>query len=179
MEEIAEVYARALFEVADEHGVLDRVHDELGEFADALADEENRDLRLFFFSPYFSSDEKRDGVRKIVNGADERFVNFLELLAERHRMPALPRIKRAFEALWAEERKLLSVSVTAAVELDEGLVRSIGERIEEQTGRKVELSSHTDPDVLGGLIVRVGNMVLDASVRNRLERIRKQVARTA
>jgi F-type H+-transporting ATPase subunit delta len=179
VQEIAEVYARALFEVADEHDVLDRVHDELGEFADALQDEDNRGLRLFFFSPYFSSDEKRDGVEKIVSDADERFVNFLELLAERHRMPAVPRIRRAFEALWAEERKLLSVSVTAAVDLDEGLVRSIGERIEEQTGRKVELSSQTDPDVLGGLVVRVGNMVLDASVRNRLEQIRKQVARTA
>ena len=179
MEEIAEVYARALFEVADDHDVLDRVHDELVEFADALEDEDNRDLRLFFFSPYFSSEEKRDGVRKIVSGADERFVNFLELLAERHRMPALPRIRRAFEALWAEERKLLSVSVTAAVDLDEGLVKSIGDRIEEQTGRKVELSSQTDPEVLGGLVVRVGNMVLDASVRNRLEQIRKQVARTA
>jgi F-type H+-transporting ATPase subunit delta len=179
VEEIAEVYARALFEVAKEHDVLDRVHDELNEFADALEDEDSGDLRLFFFSPYFSSGEKRDGVEKIVSGADERFVNFLELLAERHRMPAMPRIRRQFDALWAEENKLLSVSVTAAVELDEELVKSIGDRIAEQTGRKVELSSKTDPDVLGGLIVSVGNMVLDASVRNRLERIRKQVAKTA
>ena len=179
MEEIAEVYARALFEVASEQDVLDRVHDELGEFADALEDEDNGDLRLFFYSPYFSSGEKKEGVGKIVSGADERFVNFLELLAERHRMPALPRIKREFDTLWAEEHELLEVSVTAAVELDEELVKSIGERIEEQTGRKVELSSNTDPEVLGGLIVRVGNMVLDASVRNRLERIRKQVAKPA
>jgi F-type H+-transporting ATPase subunit delta len=179
VQEIADVYARALFEVAKEHDVLDRVHDELGEFADALGDEENRELRLFFFSPYFSSEEKKDGVEKLVTDADERIVNFLQLLAERHRMPALPRIRRAFEDLWAEEKQLLPVSVTAAVELDEELVKGIGERIEEQTGRQVELSSNVDPDVLGGLIVRVGNMVLDASVRNRLERIRKQVAKAA
>ena len=179
MEEIAGVYSRALFEVAQEHDVLDRVHDELGEFADALEDESNSELRLFFFSPYFSSEEKRDAVAKVVTGADQHLVNFLELLAERHRMPALPRVRRAFEALWSEERKLLAVSVTAAVELDEELVKSIGERIQEQTGRTVDLSSQVDPDVLGGLIVRVGNMVLDASVRNRLERIRKQVARAA
>jgi F-type H+-transporting ATPase subunit delta len=179
VEEIAEVYSRALFEVAQEHDVLDRVHDELGEVADVLEDEGNKELRLFFFSPYFSSEEKRDAVTKVVTGADERLVNFLELLAERHRMPALPRVRRAFEALWAEEHKLLAVSVTAAVELDEELVKSIGERIEEQTGRTVDLSSQVDPDVLGGLIVRVGNLVLDASVRNRLERIRKQVARAA
>jgi F-type H+-transporting ATPase subunit delta len=177
MEEIAEVYARSLFEVAKEHDVLDRVHDELGEFAEALADE--RTLQVFLFSPYFSSEEKRDGVAKIVSDADERFVNFLELLAERHRMPALFRIRREFDSLWAEENEVLPVTVTSAVELDEGLVKEIGERIQDQTGRKVELSSNVDPDVLGGLKVQVGNMVLDGTVRNRLERLRKTVAKAA
>jgi F-type H+-transporting ATPase subunit delta len=175
MEEIAEVYARSLFEVAKEHDVLDRVHDELGEFTEALSD--NRTLQMFLFSPYFSSGEKRDGVKKIVSDADERFVNFLELVAERHRMPAMFRIKREFDALWAEEHKLLPVTVTSAVELDEGLAEEIGKRIQEQTGRTVELSQNVDPDVLGGLMVRVGNMVLDDTVRNKLERLRKQVAR--
>jgi len=177
MEEIAEVYARSLFEVAKEHDVLDRVHDELGQFAEALSDDRN--LQVFLFSPYFSSEEKRQGVRKIVTDADERFENFLELLAERHRMPALFRIKREFDALWADERKLLPVTVTSAVELDEGLAEDIAKRIQEQTGRTVELSSKVDPDVLGGLMVRVGNMVLDDTVRNKLERLRKQVAKSA
>jgi F-type H+-transporting ATPase subunit delta len=177
MEEIAEVYARALFEAARDDGVLDRVHEELGQFADAL--DSDRNLQVFLFSPYFSSEEKKDGVRRIVSDADERFVNFLELLAERHRMPALFRIRRIFDSLWAEENKLLPVTVTSATELDQGLVEEIGKRIEEQTGRRVELSSNVDPDVLGGLMVRVGNMVLDATVRNRLEQLRKQVAKAA
>jgi F-type H+-transporting ATPase subunit delta len=177
MEEIAEVYARALFEAARDDGVLDRVHDELGQFADAL--DSDRNLQVFLFSPYFSSEEKKDGVRRIVSDADERFVNFLELLAERHRMPALFRIRRIFDSLWAEENKLLPVTVTSATELDQGLVEEIGKRIEEQTGRRVELASNVDPDVLGGLMVRVGNMVLDATVRNRLEQLRKQVAKAA
>jgi F-type H+-transporting ATPase subunit delta len=175
MEEIAEVYARALFEVAKEHDVLDRVHDELGEFAEALSDD--RTLQVFLFSPYFSSEEKRDGVSKIVSDADEHFVNFLELLAERHRMPALFRIRREFDSMWADENKLLPVTVTSAIELDEGFADDIGKRIEDQTGRTVELSSNVDPEVLGGLKVQVGNMVLDATVRNRLERLRKQVAK--
>jgi ATP synthase F1 delta subunit len=177
MEELADVYSRALFEVAKEHGVLDRVRDELGQFADAL--EGDRNLQLFFTSPYFSSEEKRDGVERVVSDADERVVNFLKLLAERHRIPVLPRIRRAFEGLWAKENKLLPVTVTSAVELDEGLVQDIGKRIEEQTDRRVQLSSKVDPDLLGGLVVRVGNMVLDASVRNRLEQLRKQVAKAA
>jgi F-type H+-transporting ATPase subunit delta len=179
VQEIAEVYARALFEVAEEHDVVDRIRDELHEVADALEDEDNRELRLFFFSPYFSSDEKRDAVDKVFDGADERLINFLKLLAERHRMPVLPRIRSRYDEMWAEKNRLLPVKVTAAVELDDELVKGIGKRIEEQTGRKVELSSDVDPEVLGGLVVRVGNMVLDASVRNRLEQMRKQVARAA
>jgi ATP synthase F1 delta subunit len=177
MEEIAEVYARALFEAAKDDGVLDRAHDEVGQFADAL--DEDRNLQVFLFSPYFSSEEKKDGIRRIVSDADERVLNFLELLAERHRMPALFRVRRIFDSLWAEENKLLPVVVTSATELDAGLVEDIGKRIEEQTGRRVELSSTVDPDVLGGLMVRVGNMVLDATVRNRLEQLRKQVAKAA
>ena len=177
MEEIAEVYARALFEAAKDDGVLDRVHDELGEFADAL--DSDRNLQVFLFSPYFSSEEKKDGIRRIVSDADERLLNFLELLAERHRMPALFRVRRIFDGHWAEENKLLPVTVTSATELDSGLVQEIGQRIQEQTGRRVELSSNVDPDVLGGLMVRVGNMVLDATVRNRLEQLRKQVAKAA
>jgi F-type H+-transporting ATPase subunit delta len=179
VEEIAEVYSRALFEVAKENDVLDEIHDQLDEFADALEDEDNRELRLFFYSPYFSSDEKKEGVDKVVSDADERLVNFLKLLAERHRMPAVPRIRREFDSLWREENQILPVSVTSAVELDEGLVKNIGKRIEEQTGRRVDLSSNVDPEVLGGLVLRVGNMVMDASVRRRLEQIRKQVTKAA
>jgi F-type H+-transporting ATPase subunit delta len=175
--ELAEVYSRALFEVAQEHDVLDDLHEQLGQFADEL--NTNHDMQVFFFSPYFSSQEKKEGIRKMVEGADENFVRFLELLAERHRMPALFRIRRAFNALYAEERKLLPVTVTSAVELDEGIVKEIGRKIEEQTGRKVELTAKVDPNVIGGLVMRVGNMVMDGSIRARLERLRKQVAKAA
>jgi ATP synthase F1 delta subunit len=94
-------------------------------------------------------------------------------------MPALFRIRREFDALWADENQLLPVTVTSAVELDKGVVEDIGKRIQDETGREVELSSNVDPDVLGGLRVQVGNMVVDATVRNRLERLRKAVAKAA
>jgi F-type H+-transporting ATPase subunit delta len=177
MEEIAEVYSRSLFDVAKEQGDLDRIHDELGEFADALG--EDRDLQVFFFSPYFSSQEKKEGLAKLIDDADENLVRFLELLAERHRMPVLFRIRRAFDDLWRKENKRLPVKVTSAIELDQDMVDDIGKKIEEQTGQRIELSSNVDPDVLGGLVLQVGNMVLDASVRNRLEKLRKSVARAA
>jgi ATP synthase F1 delta subunit len=134
---------------------------------------------MFFFSPYFSSQEKKEGIGKVVDGADERLVRFLELLAERHRMPVLFRIRRVFDQLWAEENKLLPVTITSAVELDKDTVKRIGKRIEEQTGRRVELSATVDPDVIGGLSMRVGNMILDSTVRSRLERLRREVASAA
>jgi len=177
MEEIAEVYSRSLFEVAQDTGELDRVREELGQFADAL--NESNELRVFFFSPYFSSQEKKDGIGKLVEGASENFVRFLELLAERHRMPVIFRIRRSFDDLWREENKLLPVTVTSAVELDSALVDDIGKKIEDQTGQSVELTSTVDEDVLGGIVLQVGNMVLDASVRARLEKLRKNVAAAA
>jgi ATP synthase F1 delta subunit len=175
MEEIAQVYARALFEVAKERDILDEIHDDLGAFTTAL--EENRELAVFFFSPYFSSEEKKNGLQRAVTGANPVFMNFLETLLERHRMPVIFRIRARFEQLWDEENKLLPVEITSSVQLDKEIVAQIGDRIGEQTGQKVELSSKVDPEILGGLVVRVGNFVLDASIRNRLNQLRKQVAR--
>jgi ATP synthase F1 delta subunit len=175
MEEIAQVYARSLFEVASEQDKLDLVREQLGEFADAL--DETRELQVFFFSPYFSTTEKQDGLDRAISGADPAFVNFLKLLIENHRMPVIFRVRREYDRLWEEENKLLPVRVTSAVELDSKTVGQIGDRIAEQTGRKVDLSAEVDPDILGGIVVRVGNSILDASIRNRLESLRKQVAR--
>jgi F-type H+-transporting ATPase subunit delta len=174
MEEVAEVYARALFEVAVDQDKLDEIHEQLGQFADAV--DQNRDLATFFFSPYFSSEEKKDALGRAVDGAEPAFMNFLQALVERHRMPVIFRIRTRFEQLWQEERKLLPVQITSAIKLDEAMVRGIGDQIGEQVGRTIELSSTVDPELLGGVVLRVGNVVLDASIRNRLEQLRKQVA---
>jgi len=177
MEEIATVYARSLFEVALERDALDVVREQLGQFADALQD--NRDLQVFFFSPYFSSEEKKDALGKAVTGADEAISNFLELLVEKHRMPAIFRIRREYDRLWERENRLLPVTITSAIELDSSTVDGIGKAIGDQTGRTVELTANVDPDVLGGIVLRVGNSILDASIRNRLEQLRRQVAKAA
>ena len=174
MEEIARVYGDALFDVAKESDKLDAIRDQLGEFADAVA--ESHDLQIFLFSPYFSSQEKREGIAKAVSGAEPELLNFLELLAEKHRMPAIFRIRDRFDERWAEENKRLEVRLTSAVELDKDVVKHVREEIERQTERNVDLEAEVDPDVLGGLVLRVGNMVLDASIRNKLEKLRKQVA---
>jgi ATP synthase F1 delta subunit len=174
MEEIARVYSDALFEAAQDAGRLDVVHDELGQFADAMND--SHDMRVFFFSPYFSSAEKRAAISRSIEGASKELVNFLELLAEKHRMPAIFRIRRRFDELWAEANRRLEVTLTSAVALDPGVVEQVGREVERQTERTIDLQSDVDPDILGGLVLRVGNMVLDASLRSKLDRLRKEVA---
>jgi F-type H+-transporting ATPase subunit delta len=175
MEEIARVYARSLFEVAKEQDKLDVVREQLGQFADAL--DGDRELSIYFFSPYFSPTEKKDGLGKLLDGVDPVVENFLSLLIENHRMPAVFRVRREYDALWEQENRRLPVTITSAVALDEATVKSIGDAIGRQTGQQVELTANVDPDVLGGLIVRVGNSILDASIRNRLENLRRSVAR--
>ena len=139
MEELGQVYARALFESAMEHGVLD---------------DDPRAARRFGPTRWARTRTcRRSSSRRASHGREEgrdppdhrrrrrALPNFLELLAERHRLPVTFRIRRAFDELWREEHKLLPVEVTSAIELDDALVSSIGERIEERTGRRVELTA--------------------------------------
>jgi len=177
MEEIASVYARSLFEVARQQDQLDEIREQLGQIADAISDD--RELQVFFFSPYFSTEEKKDGLRKVIDGAEPAVLNFLELLVENHRTPAIFRIRTAYDQLWEHENKLLPVEITSAVELDDEIAQRIGDQIGEQTGQRVELTKTVDPDIIGGLVLRVGNSILDASIRNRLDNLRKNVAKAA
>ena len=177
MQDAARVYAEALFEVAKEKGTLDDLHEQLGQLADAV--EGNRDLQVFFFSPYLSSAEKIEGAKRAISGAQPELINFLALLVEKQRMPEIFRIRREFDELWKRENRRIDVTVTSAVELDPAVVAKIGEEIERQTGEKVDLASRVDDDILGGIVLQVGNMVLDASIRSRLEKLRKSVASVA
>jgi F-type H+-transporting ATPase subunit delta len=177
MEELAQVYARSLFEVAREQDKLDLLREQLGEFADAV--DQHRQLAIFFFSPYFSSNEKQAALARVLDGADPTLMNFLRVLIENHRMPVIFRIRQEYERLWKEENRLLAVEITSAIELDRATTESLGEAIGERAGRRVTLSAKVDPDILGGIVLRVGNSILDASIRNRLEQLRRQVAQGA
>jgi F-type H+-transporting ATPase subunit delta len=177
LEDIGAVYAEALFEVAKEQGKLDEIHEQLGQVVEAI--DSNRELQIYFFSPYFTSAEKREGISKAFVGAEPELVNFLELMAEKHRMPAIFATRRILDELWAAERKRLEVRLVSAVELDPDVVKRVGEEIERRTGREIDLEAVVDDDILGGLVLRVGNMICDASVRAKLERLRREVAQAA
>jgi F-type H+-transporting ATPase subunit delta len=177
MDELAQVYGRSLFEAARDAGKLDELREQLGQFADAL--NKNHDLTVFFFSPYFSTREKQEALGRLLDGAEQTFVNFLELLIENHRMPVIFRIRQEYEKLWEDENRTLPVEITSAIELDQATTENLGRTIGERAGRNVKLAAHVDPDIVGGIIVRVGNSILDASIRTRLEQLRRQVAQGA
>jgi ATP synthase F1 delta subunit len=177
MADAARVYAEALFEAGEDKGKIDQLQEQLAQFAAAV--DGDRELQVFLFSPYLSSNDKVDGLRRAVTGAEPEFANFLELLVEKGRMPEIFRIRREFDELWKKANRRLDVTVTSAIELDPKVVGKIGEEVERQTGEKVDLSSEVDDGILGGIVLRVGNMVLDASIRTRLEKLRKSVASAA
>jgi F-type H+-transporting ATPase subunit delta len=177
MEELARVYSRALFEVAREQDKVDLLRDQLAQLTDALSD--SRELALFFFSPYFSTTEKQQALGRVLTGADPTLTNFLELLIEKHRMPVIHRIREQYERRWEDAHRLLPVDVTSAIELAPQTTESLGRAIGERTGRHVTLAATVDPEIIGGIVVRVGNSILDASIRTRLEQLRRQVAQGA
>jgi ATP synthase F1 delta subunit len=177
MPEAAHVYAEALFEAGKDKGKLDQLHEQLAQFSDAV--DRSRELQVFLFSPYLSSADKKEGLRRAISGAEPELINFLDLLVEKHRMPEVFRIRRELDELWKKENRRLDVTVVSAVQLDQAVVEKIGQEVERQTGEAVELSSRVDDGILGGIVLQVGNMVLDASIRSRLDKLRKTVAAAA
>jgi len=177
MADAGRVYAEALFDVGRDQGKLDALQQQLAQFADEI--DRNRELQVFFFSPYLSSAEKQEGIERAISGAEPELINFLKLLVDKHRMTEIFRIRREFDELWKRENRRIDVTVTSAVELDPAVVAKIGQEVERQTGEEVDLNSEVDDRVLGGIVLQVGNMVLDASIRNRLEKLRKSVATAA
>ena len=177
MEELARVYSSWLFEVARAEGKLELLREQLAQFTDAVGSDQR--LQVFLFSPYFSTQEKKAGLMRALEGVDPVLMRFLDLLVERHRMPVLFRIRQEYESLCEQAERRLRVEITSAVELDPAMAEEVAEQIGKHTGRRIELRRGVDPEIIGGLILRVGNSILDASVRTRLERLRRQVAQAA
>src|ERR1700742_1138834 len=123
MADAAHVYAGALFEAGKDKGTLDRLQEQLGQFADTV--DGNRELQVFLFSPYLSSSDKVDGLHRAISGAEPELMNFLELLVEKHRMTEIFRIRRQLDELWKRENRRIDVTVTSAVELDPAVVGKI------------------------------------------------------
>ena len=167
------IYANALFEAAQEKGRLERVSDDLHAFVDAV--EQVRELRAFLESPEVDSGQKIEALREILSDANELVRNFILLLVEKGRTHELDEIVREFDALVAVEEGILDVELTTAVELSEDEAKKLLGQIEQVSGRRLRATREVDPKLIGGFVLRAGSHRADASVRGRLEGLRREL----
>ncbi len=166
-------YARALLEAAKEHGRLEDVRTELADFVQASRDVP--ELRALLENPELDRTVKRAALEELLGDADELVRNFLLLLVEKGRAGELEDVAREFEALVAIEERRLELELTTAVELSDEEARELVSEIEHASGRRIEARRNVDPALIGGLVLQVGSFRVDASVRGRLERLRREL----
>jgi F-type H+-transporting ATPase subunit delta len=166
-------YARALFGAAKEKGRLAKVREELGDFAAAIDDVPELDALLR--NPQIDPRAKAQALEDVLGGADELLRNFVLLAVEKNRGGQIREMHREFERLMAQEERRLTVELTTAYELPDEEARQIIRQIEQASGRPVDATRSVDPGLIGGIVLQAGSMRVDASVRGRLERLRKEL----
>ena len=171
------VYARALFDAAKERGRLQAVREELGDFVESLRDVP--ELRALVLNPQLDPRVRIDALEQVLGEADELVRNFLLFVAEKGRSGEIDEIVREFERLVAEEEGLLHVELTTAFELSDDDARALLAQIQQASGRTIEATRKVDPGLIGGIVLQAGSLRLDASVRGRLERLRRELAARA
>jgi F-type H+-transporting ATPase subunit delta len=162
-----------LFDAAKDAGRLPQIHEELGDFAAAVADVP--ELRNVLRNPQVDPRTKADLLEELLGGADVLVRNFLRLVAEKGRIADIEEIAREFERLVAKEERRLNVQLTTAYELSDEEAKAILGQIEQASGRKVDATRKVDPHLIGGFVLQAGSMRVDASVRGRLNRLRQEL----
>lgn len=168
------MYARALFEAAQEAGRLEQVSADLGALASAL--EDVPELGAFLRNPQIEPTGKAEVLGQLTEGADELVRNFARLVAEKGRGGELAEMRAEFEALLASAQNRLAVELTTAHELSDEEAKSIVRTIEQASGRSVEATRSVDPSIIGGIVLQIGSHRADGSLRGRLERLRHELA---
>jgi F-type H+-transporting ATPase subunit delta len=168
------MYARALFEAAQEAGREDAVAGDLGGLASAI--DEVSELRGFLRNPQIEPAGKAEVLEQLVADADELVRNFVRLVAEKGRAGELPEISAELDALVAQAQNRLAVELTTAHELSDAEAKAIVAQIEKASGRTVEATRSVDPSLIGGIVLQIGSHRADGSVRGRLERLRHELA---
>jgi F-type H+-transporting ATPase subunit delta len=169
------IYARALFDAAKEQNRLREVHEELTDFVEATR--AVPELAALLENPEIDHRAKQAALGELLGGGEELVRNFLLLIVEKGRASELDEIFAEFEALVAAEEKRLEVELTTAYELSDEEAKEILEQIERTSGRTVDARRRVDPGLIGGFVLQAGSLRVDASVRGRFARLRRELAR--
>ncbi len=173
---VAGRYASALFELAEQQGLVRDVEDDLTRFQ-ALMDE-SPDLKRLVRSPVFSAEAQEKAIGAVVERAGITGLgsNFLRLIARNRRLFAAPDMIRAYRSLAAQARGEIEAEVTSAVPLSEAQLDSLKDNLQAASGGKqIQLVSKVDPALLGGLIVKMGSRMVDSSLRSKLSSLKARM----
>ena len=173
MSVVDRVYANALFEAAQEQGKLEPVGEQLSQLVEA--EREVPELRELLRNPQLDPRARRAALEDVLGESDELLRNFLLVLSDKGRAGQLEEIAAEFERLVAEAEGIVHAELTTAVELSDDEAEKLLGQIEQASGQKVEATRTVDPDLIGGIVLQVGSHRLDASVRGRLDRLRRQL----
>ena len=169
---IAKRYARAFFGIAGEDGLYEKYYLELTLFSSII--KESKDLKELLLNPVFGQDEKRAVVDSLLKKTDISNVtaNFLRLLVDKRRIGILPDIESCYRKFMDDALKKIRVDVKTAFPLSAELSEKIQKRMEDLTGRKVEMAVSEDASLLGGIVVGVGDTLYDGSIKTQLHNVR-------
>lgn len=171
---LARRYAKALFELAREKGILDTVHAELKAFHKILS--ETPELQHFFLSPEIGREGKIKFIeQKFQDQFSALFINFLFVLIRKGRQGLFPEIVSEFEHLYDRYQNRIRASAISARPLSEEELKLLKEQLVKQYQATFEIENYVDPDILGGLILKIDGRVIDASVRHQLDRLRENL----
>lgn len=164
-------YAAALFDLAQERHALDQVTADLDQLQAMIT--ESADLRRVVESPLFSRDEQSNAMAAIAQraGLSEIVTNFLAVIARNRRLFALEDMIRAWRELLARHRGEVTAEVTSATPLSETQQGALQQALRDAIGSNVAVSHNVDPELLGGLVVRIGSRMVDSSLRTKLHRL--------
>lgn len=167
-------YAEAAFDVARDDNDVEGWLADLRAAAEALGEPS---AASYFKDPKASSEDKIATLRQLLPNVRPHVLNLLLTLVSRHRIGLLPGIVTEFETLEHAARGIVEAYVTVARAISEKDARELGARLGQvEGGRQVNLHTHIDPAILGGIVVRIGDRLFDWSVRGRLERLRQEIA---
>jgi F-type H+-transporting ATPase subunit delta len=167
------VYAEALLEAARAQDEVPHVREEFDDLVESLRASE--ELQDFLRNPQIESETKRSVLEDLLEGANERFLNFVRLLLEKGRIGELQGVHAEWERLLAREERLLELDLTTAIDLTDEEAEEIVNQIEQASGRKVVATRSVDPELIGGIVIQAGSRRIDASVRGRLNQLRQEL----
>lgn len=174
LQKIANVYAQALFEAAEDAGTLDATGADLANFVAAM--QESKELTAVMYNPKIDSDTKKQIVSDLTEGGDKIFVNGLKLLIDKLHSNLIIDTNDRYQELVKKNNKVVEVEITSAVELDEETRERIRKQIEETTRMKAEIKETVSEDIIGGLVLRFGDVIVDGSLKAKLNQLRGRLA---